>query len=417
MDMHIGDSTMTTVSNRAYIGRQPILDINRRVVGHELLYRHDGDTCCANVSDEFEACANIVTNTLTNMNAEWLLGDGAAFINITPELLDADPLKLLPSRRVVLELEVPHGKHAKFPDRLREVRNRGFRIALEDILPSRQIHPVLDSADYVKLDVQRFDTRTLAKAVELFRHYPLKLIAKKVETMQEYLACVELGFDYFQGYFLARPETLSVKVINPASATIFELLNKISANADIAELDECFKQNLALTYKLLRYMNSAGFALNAPVDSIRHALTLLGHRQLYRWLSLLLITSDNTTASPALVQMAMARGRFVELLGQESLQGIERDNLFIAGMFSMLDVILETPLENALNSLNLPTALSEALLHRRGVYAPFLNLVEASENLDWEKVEYFSATLRLSAKNVNQAHFDALVWAEQLAAI
>lgn len=402
------------MSNCAFIGRQPILDLNRQVVGHELLYRHDGDARSARISNEFEACVNIVNNTLTNMNAEWLLGNGAAFINISQDLLDAEPLDLLPRQRVVLEFGVEHGKNSGLPHRLNQARDMGFRIALEDLLPGRQAHPLLEAADYIKLDVQRFDTRTLANAVEHFHRYPLKLVAKKVETMQEYLACVELGFDYFQGYFLAHPETLSVKVINPNAATLLELLNKLRANADLAEFEECFKQNLALSFKLLRYINSAGFGLNTAVKSIRHALTLLGHRQLYRWLSLLLITSDNSTAAPALIQMAMARGRFAELVGSRCLEERERDNLFIAGVFSMLDVILEMPLANVLENLNLPGNLRDALLHRQGIYAPFLNMVEASENLDWEKLQYFSASLNLSAESVNQAHFDALVWAEQL---
>jgi len=404
------------MSNHAYIGRQPIVDRNQQVIGHELFYRHSAEATAAVISNEFEACASIVNNTLANMGSEWLLGKGLAFINITAELLDSDLLNLLPAERVVLELGVGDQCDADLSYHLRRLRGKGFSIALEDMLPGRHSLPLLEATDFIKLDVQRFDTRSLAKAISYYRHYPIKLVAKNVETMKEYLACVELDFDYFQGYHFAHPETLSVKVIDPSHATVLDLLNKLRANVEIGEIETAFKQNMALSFKLLRYINCAGFGMNAKVQSIQHALTILGYRQLYRWLTLLLITADNATTSPALIQMAMARGRFTELLGQDYLDGRERDNLFIVGVFSLLDAILEMPMSNVLENLNLPENIVEALLYRKGVFAPFLKLVEASEDLDWDNLERLSKTLLLSADEVNLAHFDALIWAEKLIA-
>lgn len=402
------------MSNHAYIGRQPIVDRNQQVIGHELFYRHSAEATEAVISNEFEACANIVNNTLANMGTEWLLGKGLAFINITPELLDSELLDLLPSAHTVLELGVGSQCGADLLYHLRRIRGKGFSIALEDMLPGKHNLPLLEATDFIKLDVQHFNNKALAKAISYYRHYPIKLVAKKVETMKEYLACVELGFDYFQGYHFAHPETLSVKVIDPSHATVLELLNKLRANVEIGEIETVFKQNMALSFKLLRYINCAGFGMNTKVQSIQHALTILGYRQLYRWLTLLLITADNATISPALIQMAMARGRFAELLGQHYLDGRERDNLFIVGVFSLLDVILEMPMSNVLENLNLPENVVDALQYRKGVYAPFLNLVEASENLDWGNLERLSETLLLSAEKVNQAHLDALIWAEKL---
>ena len=404
------------MSSHAYIGRQPIVDRNQQVIGQELFYRHSAEATEAVISNEFEACANIVNNTLANMGSEWLLGKGLAFINITPELLDSELLDLLPSAHTVLELGVGDRHIADLPYQLRQFRGKGFSIALEDILPDRHSLPLLETTDFIKLDVQRFDSRTLAKAVSYYRHYPIKLVAKKVETMKEYLACVELGFDYFQGYHFAHPETLSVKVIAPSHGAVLELLNKLRANDEIGEIETAFKQNMALSFKLLRYINCAGFGMGAKVQSIQHALTILGYRQLYRWLTLLLITADNASASHALIQMALARGRFTELLGQHYLDGRERDNLFIVGVFSLLDVILEIPMSNVLENLNLPENIAYALQYRKGVYAPFLKLVEASENLDWDSLERLSKALLLSAEKVNQAHLDALTWAEKLIA-
>lgn len=403
------------MGNHAYIGRQPVIDRRQRVIGYELLYRHSAEATEAMISDDFEACANVVTNTLSNMGAEWLLGNGLAFINVTPALLNSELLSLLPSDRIVLELgfEPTEIKSTELVCLLRQVRSKGFLIGLENVLPNRNTLPLVEIADYIKLDIQQFDDKALAKAVGQYHEFQPKLIAKKVETMKQFLACAELDFPYFQGFHFSRPETLSVKTINPAHATVLELLNKVRSNADVSEIETAFKQNMALSLKLLRYINSVGFGLNVHIQSIRHALSILGYRQLYRWLTLLLITANNGSPSPALIQTAMTRGRFTELLGQKYLEGSERDNLFIVGIFSMLDVILEMPMESVLETLNLPENIVDALLHREGVFAPFLKLAEASERMDWESIAEVAQTLALPAEEVNRAQFEALAWVER----
>lgn len=401
------------MSHQAYIGRQPVIDHVQHVIGHELLYRHSAEATEAVIPNEFKACVDIMNNTLINMGTQQLLGNGLAFINVTPELLDSDLLNLLPSARTVLELGIGSGNKTDLPDHLCQLRGKKFRIALEDLLPSRHNIPLLENADFIKLDIQHFDTRTLAKAISHYRHYPLKLIAKKVETMTEYLACVELGFDYFQGYHFARPKTLSVKTIDPSQATIIELLNKVRAH-EIGELETAFKQDIALPFKLLRYINSVGFGLSTQVQSIQHALTILGRRQLYRWLTLLLITSNSGEATSALVQTAMTRGRFAELLGRNRLDRRDCDNLFAVGVFSLLDAILEMPMDNVLKNLGLPKNIIDALQYQKGIYAPFLNLAKACECLDGEIIEKISRDLLILPETVNRAHLEALIWAEKL---
>lgn len=403
------------MGNYAFIGRQPIIDQKQRIIGYELLYRHSAEATEATIPDEFAACANILANTLTNMGTEWLLGNGLAFINVTPALLDSDILNLLPGDRVVLELGI--GIDADLTDlqrHFRRLRGQGFRIALEDMLPGKRTLPLTESVDFIKLDARLVDTSTLANAIERYRDYPVQLIAKKVETMKEFLACAELGFHYFQGFHFAHPETLSVKTINPAQAVVLDLLNKVRSNVDVAELEASFKQDVALSLKLLRFINSVGFGLNFHIQSIHHALTLLGYRQLYRWLTLLLITASNGAPSPALIKTAIIKGRFTELLGQDYLEGSERDNLFIVGVFSLLDAILEMPMANVLETVNLPENIAAALLRREGIYAPFLELAEACESMDWEGVERMAETLGLPPEKINQSHLDALAWVEKL---
>lgn len=403
------------MGNHVHIGRQPVFDYNQQLVGHELFYRHAADAEEAVISNEFEACASIVANTLTEMGSASLFGNGLAFINVPPGMLDSELLDFLPAGRTVLDVTADSHSIEDLPCHFRRLRARDFRIALEDQLPGRRILPLLESVDYVKLDVQRFDFKTLAAAVGHYQHYPLKLVAKKVETMKEFLACVELGFDYFQGFHLARPETLTARTISPVQATVLQLLEMVRTNAGPAEIEILFKRDVALSVKLLRYINSAGIGLNVEVQSIRHALTILGYREIYRWLALLLLTGQGAP-SPVLVHTAVARGRFMELLGRNYLEGREYDNLFTVGVFSLLDAILEMPMSGALENLNLPENITDALQHRKGVYAPFLRLAEASERMDWEVIEKVSASLLMPAEKVSQCHIEALAWTESMVA-
>ena len=251
----------------------------------------------------------------------------------------------------------------------------------------------------------------------MFAHlekHPAQLIAEKVETQSEHKICKELGFAYYQGYYFAHPETLSAKVINPAYAVVLELLNKVRNNAEIKDIETSFKRDVALSFKLLRYINSVGFGLSCEIQSLRHALAILGYQQLYRWLTLLLVTAGEGSTSPALMKTAVTRGRLTELLGKDMLEAADRDNLFIVGVFSLLDAMLEMPMDEVLDKLSLPESISDALLSRQGLYGPFLDLTIACEEGDSDHIEKLAFSLQMEPDKINQAHLAALAWVETL---
>ncbi len=402
------------MQNQAFIGRQPIVDLQQKIIGYELLFRHSADATEAQISSDLEAGSNVLINTFSNMDANWLLGDKLAFINVEAPMLKSDFLELLPAKRVVLELIETVEATPELVARIQELRQMGFRFALDDF-DHRPINTdLLPLADYIKVDVRELGLDGTATLVRSLKNTNAKLVAEKVETRAEFKFCKELGFHYFQGYYFAHPETLTAKIINPAHATVLTLLNKVRNNEDVKDIENGFKADVALSFKLLRYINSVGFGLSCEIQSIRHALAILGYQQLYRWLTLLLATAGNDSTPPALMKTAITRGRLTELLGQNYLEKNEWDNLFIVGIFSLLDAMLEMPMDDILEKLYLPEAICDALLTHQGMYGPFLALTIACESADPGEIEALAASMAMDPVQVNKAHLEALAWVEQL---
>lgn len=401
-------------SDQVFIGRQPIVDAQQKIIGYELLFRSNAEDNAAHFADDFSAGAQVLVNTLSNMGTEWLMGDKLAFINVTQAMLTSEFMELLPAKRIVLELMGDFRPSDALLERMRGLKELGFNFALHTAQLGEAHTQVADLGSYAKVDLLATATEGLPALLATIKRFGLKAIAEKVETLAAFKRCKELKFDYFQGYYFAHPEILTAKVINPSQALVLDILNKVRNNNDIAEIEKGFKRDVALSFKLLRYINSVGFGLSCEIQSIRHALSILGYQQLYRWLTLLIVTTNENATPPALMKTAITRGRLTELLGYTLVDRSERDNLFIVGIFSLLDAMLEMPMEKVLEKLTLPDNISEALLKRDGIYGPFLALAEACESADIARIVELATALTLEPTTVNEAHLKALAWVEEL---
>lgn len=399
--------------DQAFIGRQPILNAKQQIIAYELFFRHSADANDAVVEDDLKASARVLVNTLNDMGAKWLLGDKLAFINVNEAMLHSEFLELLPPERTVLELLKCVEPTDSVVARCKELRTQGFHLALTNIALAENA-AILALASYLKIDTL---TLGLARSAEIFNQYQmpnLKLVAEKVETRSLQQTLQKMGFQYFQGFYFAHPETLSARIINPAYTAVLNLLNLVSRDAENEEIETGFKMDAALSFKLLRYINSIGFGLSCEIQSINHALSILGRKQLYRWLTLLMVTAGKNAATSALMKTSITRGRFTELLGEGYFDKQGKDNLFIVGIFSLLDSILEMPMDLVLEKMQLPEAISEALLNRGGIYGPFLQLVEACEEADTPRIVILAESLQFDPDQVNDDHIAALAWVETL---
>jgi EAL and modified HD-GYP domain-containing signal transduction protein len=398
----------------AFLARQPIVDARHQLLGYELLFRHAESAPTALFGNELEAGIQVIANTLFDMGTHWLLEGKLAFINMGAETLLSNTTTLLPPEKIVIELTAQATPTPEVLERLRELRLLGYRFSMDRLEMGSEREALLPFVTYVKINAQDISDAELRPFIESLRVHPVKLIAERVEDQPTFRQCQALGFEYFQGYYFARPENLSTRIINPSQVVVMQLLDKVRHDASPEAIELLFKKDVALTFKLLRYINSAGFGLSCEVQSIRHAISILGMQPLYRWLTLLLATSSSGQSMPALSRMAITRGRLCELLGGQIMGKGERDNLFITGVFSMLDALLETPMDAVLERLVIPENISDALRDRSGLYGPVLSLAEACESSNDDRIELMAMSLMLTPEQVNEAHLQAIAWVEQL---
>ncbi len=402
-------------SDMAVIARQAIVDAKRVVVGYELFDRstaHDAHTAASD--------AALLFNALSYGGAEALVGKLTVFINCTHESLAGGHLELVHPDKVVLEVPtLPEGATPEAIDAcigtFEGLKTRGFKLAFDQQVLRRPYAGWLPMASYIKFDMSAFKPELAAPLVQFARNYSqAELVAEKVETAEQFQRMSDLGVKLFQGYWFAKPSMVQAKTVRPSQAIIIQLINLVRRQASSAEIEDLLKKDPTLSFNLLRFINSSGFGLQCEITSFRHAVMILGLKKLFRWAALLLTTSRAGGSPPAVGTMAVVRGRLMELLAQELLPQEECDNAFVVGVFSMLDTMLGMPLESALGSVALPESVVDALLHNRGVFAPFLALTKACESGDEAAFAYNAGQLQLSNHQVNWAHLQALAWAESL---
>lgn len=268
---------------------------------------------------------------------------------------------------------------------------------------------------FVALDARHFTAAGLKTLVGQLQLHGI-VIALNVADRDGFKACLDAGINAVASWFFMRTTAGAArKTLNPGQAQIVRVLNLVRKNADVKEVEAALKQDVALSYKLLRYINSAGFGLSCEIQSFRHAVTILGYDKLNKWLSLLLVTASKDPMAPALMHAALTRARLMESLGHGLVDPQEYDNLFITGAFSLLDVLLGVSMETVLESMSLPEAICDALLGRGGLYAPFLDLARISEGEDGAAIAELADQLGLSAESFNRAQLQALAFADAMA--
>jgi EAL and modified HD-GYP domain-containing signal transduction protein len=409
-------TTARPADTEIFIGRQPILNSDQKLFAYELLFRSSAQAGVAGVTDGVQATSRLVINTFNNFGVERVLGDKKAFINVSAPLLESDLLELLPADKVVLEILEDVPPTAEAVSRCQALKARGYQFALDDFIYKRELEPFLAVASYIKFDLRALGISGLGEQLRLVRGRGISFVAEKVETRGEFDSCRALLINYYQGYYFAKPETLRMKRMDPSTQQLMHLFSLVSANAEPQVIDANFRQNVALSYNLLRYINSVGFGLMHKVDTIKHALVVLGYAKLARWLTLLMFSSSGSNPAPqALFRTALIRARLTELLGKRRLPVAEHDHLFMCGMFSLLDAMLDTPLVETLKNLSLPEKVSSALLSGQGPYAPYLALSCACEEGDPAQLQSLAAPLGFRLDDLSHLQIEAMGWAEEVA--
>ena len=396
------------------IARQAIVDADKDVIGYELFNRSRA------VADHTAATDVILLFTaLSHAGSEDLVGTKLLFINSTHESLAGGHLELLNPEKVVLEIE-PLGHIAateavaRLPI-LKALHERGFKMAFNHTVLESAYATWLPLAHYIKLDLNVLRPEQLAVLVSYAaRHSKAQLIATKIETQEQFDLLKSIGVSLFQGYWFSRPAVVEAKLLAPNQVSIIQLINLLRRQASTDEIEEVLKKDAALAFNLMRLINSAGFGTSREITSFRQAVMIMGLKKLFRWAALLLTASKFGSNSAAIGHTAVIRGRLMELLALDIMGEDDAEQAFVVGIFSLLDVMLSIPLADALQLINVPAAVREALLEHKGKFGELLLLAKACESSNDSDFDHNASALHLSSQQVNWAHLQALAWCDQI---
>lgn len=408
---------LTAATNNIYVGRQPILDRNQALYAYELLFR-SGHVEQADVQCEVSATARVITSVFNELGLERALGDAFGFINVSEDMLMSEALELLPADKIVIELLETIPPTPAVIERARELAGKGFRLALDDVLDLEERYkPLVEIASFIKIDLLGVAADRLPELVERFRPYKAKLLAEKVDSAEQAARCHELGFAYFQGYFFARPSVLSTRTLSAGETTLLRLLGMVIGDADTAAMEPLIKQEPALLVNLMRITNSIGSGSKRQISTAREAITLLGRRQLQRWLQLLLFcTQGSGKAQLPLLNMVATRARTMELLAERcDMRDGDPDSAFLTGILSLLPALLGVSMDEVLKTLAVDPAIDGALTDGAGTLGALLRLLRCWEE---DATSDFAAALAtlppLSGEDFTVAVSEAMSWAAGL---
>jgi EAL and modified HD-GYP domain-containing signal transduction protein len=394
-----------------FVARQPILTADEKIFGYELLFRNGIDDCFR--TGDCDAAARSTLDTSLLMGLDVLCAGQRAFINVTRDVLLKDYITLLPSTNTVVEILESIPPDELVMEACKRLKSAGYQIALDDFAVGDPREPLTDMADIIKVDLRETPLDQAADLVQRYGPWRCRMLAEKVETREEFAAAKKAGFLYFQGYFFRKPETVETHEIPANQANYLRMWQAVAKpELDIKEVEDVIKSEASLCYRLLRYLNSPVFGLGAEVHSIRHALAMLGEREVRRWVRLVATLGAAQNKSSELVLLALVRARFCELLSPKIQHG--DSDLFLMGLLSLTDAILQIPMSRILESVPLDQQSKSLLLGGASHLRPFYQLILAQESGEWETCSELVRQLRLSESEVAERYWEAMRWARQV---
>ena len=369
-----------------FLARQPILTHERQLYAYEILSRYGPENYCR--PKPGSAVSENAMDELFLMGIRTMTDGLPAFVNCTRDFLVQDYLTLMPRELVVGEILETVAPDVEVLTACRRVKELGYRLALDDYCDLPETRPLLDVADFVKIDVLLMSMEAQKRVVHECHKRGIPAIAEKVETDQQFRSCREIGYDFFQGYFFCRPQIVGRRSV-PANKTVYlQLLQAANEETfNLHKISNVFKRDVSLSYRLLRYLNSAAFAFRTEIHSIPHALSLLGERAMRKWISLVSVAALGDEVADSLLRLPLLRAMFCEQIGLKVGMVREANELFLLGLLSVMDALLNVPMAVVLQDLTVDSEIKKALLGRESRYRPIFEVVLDYESGTWEQLE------------------------------
>jgi EAL and modified HD-GYP domain-containing signal transduction protein len=394
-----------------FIARQPIFDKEQNVFAYEMLFRDSGENSF-NSNDPDAATAKVLLNIFQTFGVKALTNDKIAFVNFSENILDMEFLSIFPSEYLGIELLEPDTVLQTTIETCKSIKNRGHKLSIDCFKGKNESKDLYELADIVKINFINLDKVEIEKIFAKYKNGNTKFLADKVETREDFAYARMLGFDLFQGYFFSKPEIMTTKDLSPLKMSYMQLMIKINKeNIDFDEIADVISRDLSLTYSLLKMVNTLEFGLRKEVDNVKHALVVMGEKKIRKWVSLLILTNLASDKPEELVKTSLIRARFGELIVQNTKNEKMADTIFLAGLFSLIDVILDRPLKEVLEEIQISKELKECLLnYKNNSIRNVLDIVLSYEKGDWNTVLELSEKIGTRIKDISDAYINTLTW-------
>lgn len=402
-----------------FLARQPILNRDQSLVAYELLFR-SAAAGPANVTDDLVATASVIAHA-SELGMENVIGASLGFLNVDAAMLASDIVHFLPRERIVLEILETVKVTAALAARVADLSQTGYTFALDDVVAdSEDVQRLLPWVEIIKVDISGMDEKELSRLSRKFKAAGKKLLAEKVENLEQFQACLALGFDYFQGYYFAKPFVFTGRKLSPSQLTIVRLMTQIGKDASTEEIERSIKEDASLSLMLLRLVNTPAAGMAQRIDSIGQALAVLGRPNLQHWLQILLYAEPGKTGNVTspLLTLAATRGRLLELIAAklDTSDRNRHDIAFTVGIMSLMDALFGLPMGKILEQFSVADEVKGALLSRTGFYGDMLRLVESVENIQESgpQVVELLKKLGLSSDEFYELQLAAFEWTNSI---
>lgn len=398
-----------------HVARQPIFDVNLNVVGYELLFRSNLINTYTG-TDGDRATQDVIANSFLLIGIETLTNGKRAFINFTANSLKNNIAAMLSKELVAIEILEDITPDEKIIHTCRKLKRDGYVLVLDDFVFKREFLPLIELADIIKIDFRATPHAERQQLIQHLQRYPIKFLAEKIETHDEFKEAIKLGFTYFQGYFFCKPLVISGKNLPGYKVNYLHILQEINRpELELKQIETIIRRDVSLSYKLLRFINSPLFGFKNKISSLQQALALLGHKEITKWVSLIALQGIGKDKPGELILRSLIRARFAENLAAIKMPRSQISNAFLMGMFSHIDVLLDRPLHSILSEIPLDEKIKQALLDiRPNQFSILHKLIQAYEKGYWELHSCYADKLELNERDVLKSYREALIWAHDL---
>lgn len=395
--------------NDIFVARQPVFDAGKNVFAYELLFRKGFHNYASKFDTEY-ATIKVISNSLI-MGLERLTAGKKAFIKFNRQLLLGNVPRLFPVDRLGIEIQEGVLPEKSVIDTLTKMKATGYLLIMDDFTFEEKLRPLLQFIDIIKVDFLARDFDYRRRIIKKVNAGHIKFLAEKIETKEHFEEASKLGYHYFQGFFFQKPDVLSSREMPGYKFNYLQILKKTcDPDMPLEEIETILKHDVSLTYKLLRFINSASYSFKVTVRSIRHALVLLGKREVKKWLTLIALSGIGRGKPVELMNSTLIRARFCELIGQELKLKGETADFFLVGMFSMADGFLDRSMEDILADLPLDADIKSGLMGEKGIFRDVLNLVLTYERADWLEAARLAEEMKLGEGKIVSHYIESVHW-------